>query len=97
MQQIIDKGDISPKKKDTWLAFGIVLCVIFANEVDGMEWRTLIDGNREAPRTAEHRHRHLDRPHEAGVEQSKSRRPLQPGRSLPHPILTINYQLSTLN
>jgi hypothetical protein len=49
MQQIIDKGDISPKKKDTWLAFGIVLCVIFANEVDGMEWRTLIDGNREAP------------------------------------------------
>lgn len=49
MQQIIDKGDISPKKKEAWLAFGIVLCVIFANEVDGMEWRTLIDGNREAP------------------------------------------------
>ena len=21
----------------------------FANEVDGMEWRTLVDGNREAP------------------------------------------------
>lgn len=49
MQQVIDKGDIGPKKKDAWLAFGIVLCVILANEVDGMEWRTLIDGNREAP------------------------------------------------
>lgn len=49
MQQIIDKGDISPKKKEVWLAFGIALCVIFTNEVDGMEWRTLIDGNREAP------------------------------------------------
>ncbi len=49
MQQVIDKGDIGPKKKDAWLAFGIVLCVILANEVDGMEWHTLIDGNREAP------------------------------------------------
>lgn len=49
MQQVIDKGNIGPKKKEAWLAFGIVLCVILANEVDGMEWRTLIDGNREAP------------------------------------------------
>lgn len=49
IQQMIDTGEIGPKKKDAWLAFGIVLCVIFANEVDGMEWRTLIDGNREAP------------------------------------------------
>lgn len=49
MQQIMEESDISPKKKDTWLALGIVLCVIFANEVDGMEWRTLVDGNREAP------------------------------------------------
>ena len=49
MQQLMDKGGVSPKKKDVWLAFGIVLCVILANEVDGMEWRTLVDGNREAP------------------------------------------------
>lgn len=49
MQQIIDKGVIGSKKKEAWLALGIVLCVIFANEVDNMEWRTLIDGNREAP------------------------------------------------
>lgn len=49
MQQIIDKGEISSKKKETWLALGIALCVVCANEVDGMEWRTLIDGNRETP------------------------------------------------
>lgn len=48
MQQLVEKG-ISPKKKEIWMALGIVLCVIFANEVDGAEWRTLIDGNREAP------------------------------------------------
>ena len=49
MQQIIDGGSIAPKKKEAWLSLGIVLCVILANEVDGLEWMTLIDGNREAP------------------------------------------------
>ena len=49
MQELVDKGAIAPKKKELWLAMGIVLCVILANEVDGLEWRTLIDGNREAP------------------------------------------------
>lgn len=49
MQQLIDNGSISLKKKDAWLALGITLCVILTNELDGMEWRTLIDGNREAP------------------------------------------------
>ena len=49
IQQIIDNGEIGPKKKEAWLALGTVLCVILANEVDGMEWQTLIDGNREAP------------------------------------------------
>ena len=49
MQQLIDKALFVPKKRDAWLSIGIVLCVILANEVDGMEWRTLVDGNREAP------------------------------------------------
>ena len=49
MQQLIDKALFAPKKRDAWLSIGIVLCVILANEVDGMEWRTLVDGNREAP------------------------------------------------
>lgn len=49
MQQIVDSGSIAPKKKEAWLSFGIALCVILANELDGLEWMTLIDGNREAP------------------------------------------------
>lgn len=49
MQQLIDSGVVGTKKKEAWMALGIVLCVILANEVDGLEWRTLVDGNREAP------------------------------------------------
>lgn len=49
MQQVIDSGTIGPKKKEAWLSFGIAICVILANEVDGLEWMTLIDGNREVP------------------------------------------------
>lgn len=49
MQKVIDSGIIGPKKKEAWLSFGIVMCVILANEADGLEWNTLIDGNREAP------------------------------------------------
>lgn len=49
LQKLIDKGIIAPKKRDGWLSIGIVLCVIVANEADGWEWRTLVDGNREVP------------------------------------------------
>ena len=49
LQKVIDSGLFTPKQKDAWLAFGIALCVIIANEVEGMEWKTLIDGNRETP------------------------------------------------
>lgn len=49
IQQIIDSGRIKPKKREEWLAVGIAVCVILANEVEGTEWWTLIDGNREAP------------------------------------------------
>lgn len=49
IQQIVDSDGIGAKKKELWLALGITLCVILTNEVDGMEWRTLVDGNREAP------------------------------------------------
>ncbi|WP_370459970.1 DUF3805 domain-containing protein [Bacteroides sp. 519] len=49
IQQIIDSDSIKPKQKDTWLALGIAVCVILTNEIEGFEWMTLIDGNREAP------------------------------------------------
>lgn len=49
LQQVIDSGKIGPKKRDEWLAVGIMVCTILANELEDMEWRTLVDGNREAP------------------------------------------------
>lgn len=49
LQQLIDSGIIGPKKKEEWLSIGIAICVILVNEVDGMEWMTLVDGNREVP------------------------------------------------
>ena len=48
LQQMIDSGKIGPKKKDEWLAIGMPICTILAKEVGGMEWKTLIEGNREA-------------------------------------------------
>lgn len=47
LQQFADSGDIGKKKRDEWIAVGIALCVIITNEVEGAEWHTLIDGNRE--------------------------------------------------
>lgn len=49
LQELIDGGGISNKKREPWLALGIAVCAILANEVEGMEWVTLVDGNREAP------------------------------------------------
>mgnify|MGYP002524523265 CR=1 FL=1 len=49
MQRIIDNGSLNPRKRDAWVALGITLCVILVNEVDGIEWMTLIDGSREVP------------------------------------------------
>ncbi|MCD7901288.1 MAG: DUF3805 domain-containing protein [Bacteroides sp.] len=48
-QHIMESGQFTPKQKEAWIAFGIAVCVILSNEVEGMEWMTLIDGNREAP------------------------------------------------
>ena len=48
IQKVIDAGSLSPKKREPWISIGIVLCVILTNEVDGFQWKTLIDGNREA-------------------------------------------------
>ena len=49
LQRLINEAGWSRKKRDPWIAVGIVLCVILSNEVDGYEWCTLVDGNREAP------------------------------------------------
>ncbi len=47
--EALERAGYSDKKRDVWLAVGITLCVILAEEVEGLEWRTLIDGNREDP------------------------------------------------
>ena len=49
LQQLIDSSVINKKKKEEWIAIGIVICSILNNEVEGFEWKTLVDGNREAP------------------------------------------------
>ena len=49
LQQLTGKASFSPKKREAWLSLGIAFCVIVANETDGWEWQTLVDGNREAP------------------------------------------------
>lgn len=49
MQRLVDSCSLNPRKREAWTALGITLCVILANEVDGVEWMTLIDGSREVP------------------------------------------------
>lgn len=49
LQEVIDLEVIGGKKRRDWFAVGVVLCVILTNEVEGFEWKTLIDGNRETP------------------------------------------------
>ena len=48
MQAIIESGNFTPKQKEVWLALGVTICVILTNEIEGFEWMSLIDGNREA-------------------------------------------------
>ena len=57
MQQMMEESNISPKKKDAWLAFGIVLCVIFANEVDGIGMAYLGGRKPGSAHIAEHVYR----------------------------------------
>ena len=49
IQKVVDAGVIGRKKREEWLALGVAVCVIMANEIEGLQWMTLVDGNREAP------------------------------------------------
>jgi hypothetical protein len=49
IQKALDKAQPSTKKNDTWINVGITICCIMASEIEGLEWQTLIDGNREDP------------------------------------------------
>lgn len=49
IQQMIDGGIYPLKRKEAWAAFGIVFGTILVNEIDGMDWVTVIDGKQEYP------------------------------------------------
>lgn len=49
LQQLLDTGEFNTKQRDTWYSFGIALGTILVNEIDGLEWVTILDGNREFP------------------------------------------------
>ena len=47
LDKIVGDELIPKKKRDRWVEVGLTLGVILSNEVEGIEWRSLIDGNRE--------------------------------------------------
>lgn len=49
LQQLIDSGVYPPGQRETWEAVGIAFGVILTNEMDGMEWVTVVDGKKEYP------------------------------------------------
>ena len=49
LQRLVEEGGLNPRKRDAWLALGIALAVVVANNQDQYRWMTLVDGNREDP------------------------------------------------
>ena len=49
IQTVIDSGVFDKKQAAVWENFGIVFGTILVNEIDGMEWVTVIDGKKEFP------------------------------------------------
>lgn len=49
IQQITDSGQFKPGQKEVWQSLGIAFGAILVNEIDGMEWITVIDGPSEFP------------------------------------------------
>ena len=49
LQKLIDNGNLKADQRQVWENIGIVLGVIIENEIDGMEWMTVIDKRQEYP------------------------------------------------
>lgn len=47
IHQVMKTGNFKLQQRAPWEAFGIAFGAILVNEIDGMEWVTVIDGNRE--------------------------------------------------
>lgn len=49
IQKLIDSGKFNAKQKDPWASFAMAFATIIINEMDGMDWATVVDGNNEYP------------------------------------------------
>ena len=49
MQTVMDSGKLSPRQCEAWQALGLTFGTVLVNEMDGMEWVTVIDGKQEYP------------------------------------------------
>ena len=49
IQRVMDSGKFPTSQRSAWESFGIAFGAILVNEMDGMEWVTVVDGDREYP------------------------------------------------
>lgn len=49
IQQVMDSGRFKSEQRQAWESFGIAFGTILVNEMDGMDWVTVIDGKQEYP------------------------------------------------
>lgn len=49
IRQVMESGRFSPQQRTAWESFGIAFGTILVNEMEGMEWVTVIDGRKEYP------------------------------------------------
>lgn len=49
LQKVVDSGKFNKNQRSAWESFGIAFGTILVNEMDGMEWVTVIDGAKEFP------------------------------------------------
>lgn len=49
IQRLLDSGRFNKGQRTAWESFGIAFGTILVNEMDGMEWVTVIDGKKEYP------------------------------------------------
>lgn len=49
LQKLIDDGKLSSDQRPAWEKIGLAFGTILENEMDGMEWVTVVDGRKEYP------------------------------------------------
>lgn len=49
IQKVIDSNRFNKNQRQAWEGFGVAFGAILVNEMDGMDWVTVIDGQKEFP------------------------------------------------